>query len=44
MKLSPAEIKQIAKEVEQAKINYQWKLLMNEIVMEARHDTWGDRD
>lgn len=44
MKLSPAEIQQIAKEVEQAKINYQWKLLMREIEMEARHDDWGDRD
>jgi hypothetical protein len=44
MRLSPAEIEQIAKEVEQAKIDYQWKKLMQEIEIEARHDNWGDRD
>ena len=44
MKLSPQEIEQIVKEIEQAKIERQWKLLMREIEMEARHDNWGDRD
>jgi hypothetical protein len=41
MRLSPAEVKQIAKEVEQAKIDYQWKLIMKEVVRDAREDVRG---
>lgn len=41
MKLSPAEILQIAKECEQSKIDYQWKLLMQEVVRDAREDVRG---
>lgn len=41
MRLSTAEIEQIAKEVEQAKIDYQWKLIMQEVVRDAREDVRG---
>jgi hypothetical protein len=41
MRLSPAEVEQIAKEVEQAKIDYQWKLIMPEVVRDAREDVRG---
>lgn len=41
MRLSPAEVEQIAKEVEQAKIDYQWKLIMQEVVRDAREDVRG---
>lgn len=44
MRLSPAEIEQIAKDVEQAKIDYQWKLIMREVVEDARKDVRGCMD